>query len=97
MPITIHCPHDKTELELVRDDRTPEGLLRCPKCKCSFRVSLAIFNGDCYKRIYPQVKRDSEEVKVPKKRGRPRINVVESMAKSEAEEELAGTSLERKE
>jgi hypothetical protein len=49
MPITIHCPHDNTELEIVPDSRTPEGLFQCPKCHCKFRICLATFDKDCYR------------------------------------------------
>lgn len=71
MPITIHCPHDKTELVLVPDKKTPEGLLECQKCHCMFRVSLAIFDHKCYGRMYPQEKGYSTS-QTPKKRGRPK-------------------------
>jgi hypothetical protein len=53
MPITVHCPHDKAELELVPDKKSPDGLLECPKCHCTFRVCLAIFNRQCFAKIHP--------------------------------------------
>lgn len=87
MSITIHCPHDKTELILIPDEKTPDGLLKCQKCNCTFRVCLAIFDHKCFSKIYPTtkwkegsgkpIKGDAgftaEDVKQAfKKRGRPK-------------------------
>lgn len=75
-PIVIHCPHDKAELELVSDVRTPEGLLRCPKCHCKFRVCLATFDKDCL-RLRGNGPKSGVllttpfSIEMPKKRGRP--------------------------
>jgi hypothetical protein len=69
MPVTIHCPHDNAELSLEKDERTPEGLLTCPKCKCTFRVCLARFDMKCYAKQYPRLM-GAEPKKEPKKRGR---------------------------
>lgn len=52
MSITVHCPHDKVELVLVPDEKSPDGLLKCPKCGCTFRVCLAIFDKDCYAKMH---------------------------------------------
>ena len=56
----IQCPHDGVELETVPDKRTPQGLLRCPKCHCIFRVVLAVYDADCaqFKGI-PKKKKES--------------------------------------
>jgi hypothetical protein len=51
--IDLRCQHCKTELILEKDERTPSGLLRCPKCKCTFRVTLAFFDKKCYGKMYP--------------------------------------------
>lgn len=69
MPIIIHCPHDKTELKLKDENKGPEGLLECPKCGCTFRVCLAIFNKDCYGRMYPKIT-GNETVAAHRKRTR---------------------------
>jgi len=72
MPITIHCPHCKNvELKLQEDKRTPEGLLECPKCHCTFRVCLGIFDGKCYVRMNPDHGK-LREIEKQKKRGRPK-------------------------
>ena len=67
--IKIHCDHDNAELELVKDNRTPEGLLRCPKCKCMFRVMLVSNDAKCYNKRFPQ--KVIEVTKVTKKRKMP--------------------------
>lgn len=69
MSIRIHCPHDNAELTLLKDEKTPEGLLQCPKCKCMFRVCLASFDMKCYSKQYPRLM-DAEPKKETKKRGR---------------------------
>lgn len=65
--IKVHCDHDNSELELVKDTRTPEGLLRCPKCKCMFRVMLVSNDAKCYEKRFPQ-KKVTEVTKITKKR-----------------------------
>lgn len=82
MPVTIHCPHDQTELKLKDDNKGPEGLLECPKCGCTFRVCLATFNRECFAKVHPKTEWKSDkkvQMDVPevlqKKRGRPPKNV----------------------
>lgn len=83
MPITIHCPHDKTELILVPDKKTPDGLLKCPTCGCIFRTCLAVFDHKCFSKIHPTTEWKSDKKQVTtiedtlkqiekKKRGRPK-------------------------
>jgi hypothetical protein len=83
MPITILCPHDKAELVLVPDEKTPDGLLKCPKCGCIFRVCLAVFDRKCFSKIHPKTEWKSDKKQVvtiedtlkaieKKKRGRPK-------------------------
>lgn len=81
MPITIKCPHCKTaELEKV-PDKSPDGHLKCPKCGCTFRVCLAIFDKECYGRMYPKPLEGPlhSDVHMPKKVGRPKKEKVEWM------------------
>jgi transcription elongation factor Elf1 len=74
MPVTIKCPHCiNTELVLKKDNKGPQGLLECPKCGCTFRVCLAMFNMKCYIKQYPKMM--GAELKT--KRGRPK-KVVEN-------------------
>ena len=70
MPIKLHCPHENAELDLVKDERTPEGLLKCPKCKCMFRVMLVTNDAKCYDKRFPQ-KKVTEVTKVTKKAKKP--------------------------
>jgi phosphorylcholine metabolism protein LicD len=82
MPITIHCPHCNTELQLKEENKGPEGLLECPKCKCTFRVCLATFNRECFAKIHPKTEWKSDkkiqmeigETLEKRKRGRPKKN-----------------------
>jgi uncharacterized C2H2 Zn-finger protein len=48
--ISVKCPHDNAELKLVEDKKIGD-YLECPKCKCIFRVCLAVYNKDCYTRM----------------------------------------------
>jgi len=85
MPVTIHCPHCNAELQLKEENKGPEGLLECPKCKCTFRVCLATFNRECFAKIYPKTewKADKDiqmeigETLEKRKRGRPKKDKVE--------------------
>jgi len=66
MPITIHCPHCKTELQLKEENKGPEGLLECPKCECTFRMCLATFNRECFAKIHPTTEWKPDKKKVEK-------------------------------
>lgn len=67
MPVTIHCPHCKTELELKKENKGPEGLLECPKCECTFRMCLATFNRECFAKVHPKTEWKSDKKEKPDK------------------------------
>jgi hypothetical protein len=69
MPIKLHCDHDNAELVLIKDPRTPEGLLECPKCHCRFRAILVTSDAKCYNKRFPQ-KKVTEVTKVTKKKSK---------------------------
>lgn len=67
MPITIHCSHCETELQLKKENKGPEGLLECPKCGCTFRVCLATFDRECFAKIHPRTEWKSDKKENPDK------------------------------
>ena len=71
MTIKLHCDHCNAELELIVDKRTPEGLLRCPKCKCIFRVILVTSDAKCYNKRFPQ-KEITKIMKITKRGRKPK-------------------------
>jgi len=56
----ISCPHGcKVLLK-----KKPNGALECPKCKCTFRITLCVWTPKCFKKHNPEYGQGKELKKV---------------------------------